>query len=112
VVARRRTKKSEAQKPRAKPANSAPRRGFDTIDYGDGTHGLMLVGSGYAWESIGRHVAKKLRITKQLHFDCEGSMFAVRSTDPAVLAKLQAALDPILADRDVFKRMVAQLGES
>jgi len=91
---------------------SKPKRGFSTIDYGDGVHGLMLVGPGYQWESIGRHVAKQLKLTDKLKFDCEGGMFVVRSPDPAVLAKLQAKLDPILADREVFKKMIAKLGEA
>ena len=98
-------------KPRAKkPAKPPP--SFGTIDYGDGMHGLMLVGSGYAWESIARHVAKQLKLTKALHFDCEGSMFVVRSKDPAVLAKLEKKLEPIRLDREKFKRLVARLGEA
>ena len=94
-----------------KKPKAGPPKGFKTIDYGDGMHGLFLVGPGYAWESIGRHVAKQLKLAG-LTFDCEGGMFAVRAPDPAALAKLQSKLEPFLADRDAFKKLVAKLGES
>lgn len=104
------------KKPTKKPAKPAapkkPPADFRTIDYGDGIHGLMLVGSGYAWESIGRHVAAQLKIADQLTFDCEGSMFVVRSTDPALVAKLQAKLAPYRTDRDKFKKLIAKIGEA
>jgi hypothetical protein len=70
------------------------------------------VRSGYAWESIGRHFAAKLKIADKLKFDCEGSMFVVRSSDPALLAKLQAVLEPYRVDRDKFKKLIAKLGEA
>ncbi len=108
--AKAKTKTKTAAKPQPRAAAKA-RRGFGTIDYGDGVHGLTLVGPGYAWESIGLHVAAKLSLAERLTFDCEGSMFVARSTDPSVLAVLQAALDPILDDRAEFKRLVAELGE-
>jgi hypothetical protein len=103
---------ARAKKPAAKAKPKRPPQEFGTIDYGDGVHGLLLIGSGYAWESIAKHVAKQLNLTRKLHFDCEGSMFCVRAADPAVLAKLQAKLDPIRLDRDKFKRLVARLGEA
>jgi hypothetical protein len=104
--------KKTVKKPATKPAPKKKPAGFGTIDYGDGMHGLMLVGSGYAWESIGRHVAAQLKIADRLHFDCEGSMFVVRSTDTALLARLQAKLEPYRTDRDKFKRLIAKLGEA
>jgi hypothetical protein len=102
------TKTKPEKKPVKKPK---PPVGFRTLDYGDGMHGLLLLGSGYAWESIARHVAKQLKITRAVTFDCEGSMFVARAADAAVLAKLRASLEPIRLDRAEFKRLVTKLGE-
>jgi hypothetical protein len=98
-------------KKQTKPKTSPkPPADFRTIDYGDGMHGLMLVGPGHAWTTIAEHFARKLRLTAKVKFDSEAGMFVARSTDQAVLAALRDALEPVRTDKEEFKKLRAKLG--